>query len=61
MKRSRDLDINIMRLILKILEKNPYVHIFKSIGSVSNQAEYRIALNTDIRLDQRMYIALTTS
>jgi hypothetical protein len=27
-KRSPDLDINIIRLILKILEKNPYVQIF---------------------------------
>jgi hypothetical protein len=60
-KRSPDLDINIIRLILKILEKNPYVQIFKSIGSVPNLAEYRISLNTDIRLDQRRYNAPTTS
>jgi hypothetical protein len=60
-KRSPDLDINIIRLILKILEKNPYVQIFKRIGSVPNLAEYRISLNTDIRLDQRRYNTPTTS
>jgi hypothetical protein len=51
-KRSPALDIDIIRLILKILEKSPYVQIFKNIGSVLNQAEYRISLNTYIRLDQ---------
>jgi hypothetical protein len=50
-KRSPALDIDIIQLILKILEKNPYVQIFKSIGSVPNQGEYRISFITDIRLD----------
>ncbi|XP_051220245.1 uncharacterized protein [Lolium perenne] len=60
-KRSPDLDINIVRAILKILEDNPYVQTFKSIGSVPNLDEYRISLNTDIRLDQRRYNAPTAS
>ena len=60
-KRSPDLDINLIRKILQILENNPYVQIFKSIGSVPNLAEYRISLNTDIRLDQRRYNAPTAS
>jgi hypothetical protein len=45
-KRSPDLDINIVRAILKILEDNQYVQTFKSIGSVPNLDEYRISLNT---------------
>jgi hypothetical protein len=60
-KRSPDLDVNIIRKILRILENNPYVQIFKSIGSVPNLEEYRISLNTDIRLDQRRYNAPTAS
>jgi hypothetical protein len=60
-KRSPDLDINIIRKILEILEDNPYVQTFKSIGSVPNLEEYRISLNTDIRLDQRRYNAPTAS
>ena len=60
-KRSPDLDVNIIRKILKILENNPYVQTFKTIGSVPNLEEYRISLNTDIRLDQRRYNAPTAS
>jgi hypothetical protein len=60
-KRSPDLDINIIRKILDILEDNPYVQTFKRIGSVPNLEEYRISLNTDIRLDQRRYNAPTAS
>jgi hypothetical protein len=51
-KRSPDLDINLVRKILQILENNPYVQIFRSIGTIPNLPEYRISLNTDIRLDQ---------
>ncbi|XP_037457212.1 uncharacterized protein LOC119328310 [Triticum dicoccoides] len=60
-KWSPDLDINRIRKILRILANNPYVDIFKSIGFVPNLAEYRISLNTDIKLDQRRYNAPTTS
>ncbi|XP_071685017.1 uncharacterized protein [Lolium perenne] len=60
-KRSPDLDINIIRAILEILKDNPYVKTFKSCGSVPNLEEYRISLNTDIRLDQRRYNVPTAS
>ena len=60
-KRSPDLDINLIRKILEILKNNPYVQIFKSMGSVPNIEEYKISLNTDIRLDQRRYNAPTAS
>uniref|UniRef100_A0A452XX52 Helitron helicase-like domain-containing protein n=1 Tax=Aegilops tauschii subsp. strangulata TaxID=200361 RepID=A0A452XX52_AEGTS len=44
-----------------ILEQNPYAQAFKSLGSVPNLDEYKISLNTDIKLDQRRYNAPTTS
>ncbi|XP_044431343.1 uncharacterized protein [Triticum aestivum] len=59
--RSPDLDIDLIRKILGILEQNPYAQAFKSLGSVPNLDEYKISLNTDIKLDQRRYNAPTTS
>jgi hypothetical protein len=60
-KRSPDLNIDVIRKILRILEHNPYAQVFKSLGSVQNLDEYRISLNTDLNLDQRRYNAPTTS
>ncbi|XP_062179629.1 uncharacterized protein LOC133884291 [Phragmites australis] len=60
-KRSSDLDINLIRAILRILEQNPYVQTFKTVGAVPNLDEYKIELNTDIALDQRRYNAPTAS
>jgi hypothetical protein len=59
--RSPDLNIDLIRKILGILEHNPYAQVFKSLGSVPNLDEYKILLNTDINLDQRRYNAPTTS
>ena len=56
-KRSPKLDTSMIRLILRILQDNPYVLLFKNLGSVSNIAEYNIELNTSISVDQRRYIA----
>ena len=44
-KRSPKLDTSMIRLILRILQNNPYVLLFKNLGSVSNIAEYNIELN----------------
>jgi hypothetical protein len=60
-KRSPDLNIEVIRKILEILERNPYAQVFKSLGAVPNLDEYRISLNTDIKLDQRRYNAPTVS
>jgi hypothetical protein len=60
-KKSPDLNIDVIRKIVGILERNPYAQVFKSLGSVPNLDEYRISLNTDINLDQRRYNAPTTS
>jgi hypothetical protein len=46
-----------MRLILGIVQDNPYVLLFKSLGSVSNIVDYNIELNTSIFVDQRRYNA----
>jgi hypothetical protein len=54
-KRSPKLDISMIRLILRVLQNNPYVLLFKSLGSVSNIAKYNIELNTSISVDQRRY------
>jgi hypothetical protein len=37
------------------------VHVFRSLGNVSNLEEYKIELNTDIGVDQRRYNAPTVS
>jgi hypothetical protein len=59
--RSPHLDQGLIRSILSILNENPYVHVFKSLGSVPKLDEYRIELNTDIGVDQRRYNAPTMS
>lgn len=56
-KRSPHLDANLIRKILEILDNNPYVHTFRSLGQVPNLDEYRIELNTSISVDQRRFNA----
>jgi hypothetical protein len=58
--RSPDLDINIIRKILEILQENPYVRIFRINGDFSNLDDYRVELNTNVTPDQRRYNAPTT-
>jgi hypothetical protein len=52
-QRSPNLDEGVIRIVLRILEDNPYVRAFRSLGNVANLDEYRIELNTDIGVDQR--------
>jgi hypothetical protein len=54
-QRSPNLDEGVIRTILWLLEDNPYVHVFRSLGNIANLDEYRIVLNTDIGVDQRRY------
>jgi hypothetical protein len=58
-QRSPNLDEGLIRTVLQILDDNPYVHAFRSLGDVSNLDEYKIELNTDIGVDQRRYNAPT--
>ncbi|XP_052164729.1 uncharacterized protein LOC127781722 [Oryza glaberrima] len=59
--RSPDLDINLVRIILRILADNPYVETFNRVGSMPNLDDYKIEINTNVTPDQRRYNALTTS
>ncbi|KAL5665802.1 hypothetical protein ACJX0J_025910, partial [Zea mays] len=52
-RRSPDLDINIIKNILTILEGNPYVQTFNRLGSIPNLDDYVIELNTNVTPDQR--------
>jgi hypothetical protein len=57
MKRSPHLDANVIRAILNIMQHNPYVQAFKSLGTLTNLDCYAIELNTSISVDQRRYNA----
>jgi hypothetical protein len=50
-RRSPNLDEGVIMIVLQLLEDNPYVHVFRSLGNVANLDEYRIELNTDIGVD----------
>jgi hypothetical protein len=54
-QQSPNLDEGVIRTILQLLEDNPYVHVFRSLGNIANLDEYQIVLNTDIGVDQRRY------
>lgn len=60
-RHSPNLDKDLIRKLLGILSSNPYVHVFRSLGSIPNLGEYKIELNTNIALDQRVYNAPTAS
>jgi hypothetical protein len=51
-QRSPNLDVGVIRTVLQLLEDNPYVRVFWSLGNVANLDEYRIELNTNIGVDQ---------
>jgi hypothetical protein len=59
-KRSPDLDINLIRHVLRILQAvNPYVQTFNRDGAIPNIDEYAIELNTNVTPDQRRYKLFT--
>ncbi|KAF8656893.1 hypothetical protein HU200_060455 [Digitaria exilis] len=55
-KRSPHLDANLIRNVVNILENNPYVDTFRSLGQVPNLDEYKIEL---ISVDRRFNAPLT--
>ena len=57
MKRSPHLDATVIRTILNVMQHNPYVQAFKSLGTLTNLDCYAIELNTSISIDQRRYNA----
>jgi hypothetical protein len=50
-----------MSIITDVLRENPYSEQFRSLGQAQNLEDYRIILNLDQRLDQRVYNAPITS
>jgi hypothetical protein len=50
-----------VRVVLRLLEDNPYIPVFWSLGNIENLDEYRIELNTNIAVVQRRYNAPTIS
>jgi len=60
-RRSPDLDINLIRNILRILADNPYVQTFKRVGAIPNLDDYVIELNTNVTPDQRRYLLYHTT
>jgi len=60
-RRSPDLDINLIRNILRILVDNPYVQTFKRVGAIPNLDDYVIELNTNVTPDQRRYLLYHTT
>ncbi|XP_044354828.1 uncharacterized protein [Triticum aestivum] len=52
---SPNLDRDVIRKLVDILKDNPYSETFRNLGGVDDLEEYRIELNTDMRLDQRRY------
>ncbi|KAG2582525.1 hypothetical protein PVAP13_6KG242412 [Panicum virgatum] len=51
------LDSRLIRTILRILENNPYVRVFRNVGQMQNLDELKIELSTSISVDQRRYNA----
>ena len=56
-KRSPHLDANLIKVVLQILENNPYVRVFRTVGQMKNLDELKIELNASISVDQRRYNA----
>jgi hypothetical protein len=60
-KEIYEQDKKIMSIITDVLRENPYSEQFRSLGQAQNLEDYRIILNLDQRLDQRVYNAPITS
>lgn len=54
-------DQEVISKLVDILHENPYSQQFRTMGQVDNLRDYRITLNLDKRLDQRVYNAPITS
>ncbi|XP_027082486.1 uncharacterized protein [Coffea arabica] len=50
-----------LKLLMRILEANPYTKFFKGLRDVPDLDNHRIVLNFDPRLDQRVYNVPTSS
>jgi hypothetical protein len=57
-KCSPHLDSKLLVSILRIIDDNPYVRVFRSLGQLHRLEEFKIELNTCISVDQHRYNAL---
>lgn len=60
LQRTSYLDINSVQKLVRILSTNPYVKVFRSLGEFETLENFRITLNTNVELDQRVYTTPTT-
>ncbi|XP_062208441.1 uncharacterized protein LOC133909930 [Phragmites australis] len=65
-RRARDeayraRDRSVIRSLVGMLRDNPYSETFRSLGQVEDMDEYRIVLNIEYKLDQRVYNMPLTS
>lgn len=61
MSISSKFNETLVEKLMHILEVNPYANFFKSLNSISNLNEYKIALQADPRLDQNVFNKPSTS
>jgi hypothetical protein len=54
-KELYEQDKHVMSILTNVLCDNPYSKQFRSLGQAQNIKDYRIILNLDQRLDQRVY------
>lgn len=59
-RHSPSLDQEIVRRLVGILRDNPYSQTFQSLGQTEDLEEFRVSMNTDLKMDQRVYNRLIT-
>ncbi|XP_027082697.1 uncharacterized protein [Coffea arabica] len=61
LRNSPRLRESTMKLLMRILESNPYTRFFKSLRDVADLENHKIVLNSNPSLDQRVYNLPTSS
>nr|GEW44840.1 hypothetical protein [Tanacetum cinerariifolium] len=56
-----NLDREIVTILSRVLDPNPYVRTFRSLGNLSPIEKYRVELTTSVKDNQRLYNRPTTS
>ncbi|KAJ9551807.1 hypothetical protein OSB04_015852 [Centaurea solstitialis] len=56
-----NLDRNIVQILTRVLATNPYAITFRSLAELGPLENYRVTLNTSVKLDWRVYNRPTTS
>lgn len=56
-----NLDREIVKILSRVLAPNPYVQTFRTLGNLGPLDKYRVELNANVKVDQRLYNRPTTS